>query len=114
MRFISRIWTAMMAAAPVRTWAMFGAGVVLTALAIFFALIIWRGGWPVARAEQQLWYLGCALLGTLLLLAMVIAALTSARLSGKVGSAELNLDTADEPQPIAKVTTTTTVEPGDK
>lgn len=41
---------------------LFGASIVLTAIAIWLILIVWKGGWSVDRQEQQLNILGATLL----------------------------------------------------
>lgn len=45
--------------------ALLGGGVVLTAFSIWLVWIVWRGGWAVSNAPQQLEILGWALIGGL-------------------------------------------------
>lgn len=91
--------TMLLATTP-REWALLGAGPVLTAACVPLVLIVWRGGWAPARAEQQLFYLGTALLVTLAMIAVVVVALAAVRLHARgVGGTELNIDPGGDPPP---------------
>lgn len=96
----------------VRLWAMIAAGVVQTCFSAWLVWIVWRGGWPVDRAQQQLWYLGVALFISLGNIAVVIAALTSTNLRahGPAG-VSLEVDSSDERNTKAVVTTTVETKP---
>jgi hypothetical protein len=79
---LERLLTTLKNAAPIRDWAMFLSAPPLTALAAGLVWIVWKGGWAPARAEQQLWYLGVALLGTIFLIGVIVVALASVKVKG--------------------------------
>ncbi len=97
-------------------WMLFGAGCVTTALLIGAALIVWRGGWPVALAGKQLDFLGWGMLALIALVGIVIVSLA---IGGPVGrfkarfgrdGAEWEAEDHDDAQ-SATVTTTPQVKP---
>lgn len=108
-----RFFAAMLAAAPVRLWALIGAAPVITALTIWFALLV-RNNWPIDRAKQQLDYLGVGLIICVVLLGVIVVALAAVRLKAEVlGRAgfEIGGASADVPFPEpSKTTITATVE----
>lgn len=109
---ISRVWRALLTAAPVRFWAMVGAAVALTFIAIWMVWIVWHGGWPLAQAPRQLDIIGKALWLVLGMILLIVLALTLQRLSasGVWGRVDVG---AGEPDPgVTKVTTETTITPG--
>lgn len=106
-----RIWAGMMAAAPVTVWQRFGGAVVVTLGVAALILIIWRGPWPSSLAAARLDWLG--LYGVLLILTLIvcIVALFDFRLAFKASRTGIEASMAgDDHEPIATVTTTTTVE----
>lgn len=98
MRGAAGPWRALLAAAPVRLWAMIGAGPGLTAFAAALVWIVWRGPWPAGLAAQQLTILGWALWIVLAVIAVIIVALASARVKAAgPGGASLEIDGGEEP-----------------
>jgi fructose-specific phosphotransferase system IIC component len=94
------------------TLALFGAGIVCTVGAAAMVLIIWLGGWTDDTQAQRLEILSYALLG---MLAGVLAVIVSfaiggpvGRLKGGIGLATFEASSGSEP--VAQVTTTTTVD----
>lgn len=103
MKILSEIFGAM----PTRQWLLLGAGMVTTAAASALVLIVWLGGWSVARQEQQLWYLGVSLLSVLALIAIVLVAISGVGVRGKgPAGIEFDLDPSDEPGSVTKLTAT--------
>lgn len=88
---IARVWRAMLAAAPVTFWGMLGGGIVVTALFTALVLIVWLGGWPSRMAEQQLAYLGLALLACAILMGLVMVRLTGTSVKGRLGGNEIEM-----------------------
>lgn len=94
--------------------ALFGAGLVCTAMAIGEVLIIWRGGWPNGTAAQRIAIIGWALLGAMAGMGAVIISLA---IGGPVGryraSASkdgISFEAEDhDAQPVVTTTTTTAV-----
>lgn len=108
-----RIWAGMMKAAPVTIWQRFGGAVVVTMGVAGTYWIIWKGPWPIALAPARLDWLG--LYGVLLILTLIvcIVALFDFRLSFRANRQGIEANMAGEDhEPIATVTTTTTVESG--
>lgn len=102
--------TALVVLAPISTWALFGAGVVLSMMIVAGVLVLWLGGWSISSEGERIKYIGILCIMTALDLMAVIAALAKARVSAhgpgslgfEVGSAGL-----DQPAPVVKTTTTT-------
>lgn len=98
--------------------ALFGAGLVCTAMAVGILFVVWMGGWPAGTEHQRLSILGWGLLGALAGMGMVIVALAIGgpvgRLKAKGGRSGLELEAEDhdDTPPVATVTTTTEVKPG--
>lgn len=89
-------------AAPISTWALLGAGMVLSALNVFMVLIIWLGGWSKGREQEQLQYIGIMAIMLSLDIAVVIVSLARARLSAKglAGTGfEIGAGASDPPAP---------------
>lgn len=107
---IPRLWHALLAAAPARFWAMVGAAMALTVFAAALVWIVWHGGWPISQAPRQLDILGKALWFILLGIIIIVIALTARRVDASGVLGHLSVSGEDDPQPAAKVTTTTTVE----
>lgn len=95
---MSKLWHALLRAAPLRLWAMIGAGPALTMGAGWLAWVIWRGGWPAEMAGKQLDFLGFALLGVLAIIAVIIVTLAAVRVKGSgPGGLSLEIDADDGP-----------------
>ena len=103
---IASAWRALLAAGPVRLWAMIGAGPPLTLGACGLVWIIWKGGWPASMAGKQLDFLGFALLAVLGIIAVIIVTLAAVKVKGSgPGGLSLEIDADDAPTVV-----TTTVE----
>ncbi len=98
---IGALLRAMVAAAPVRLWAMILGAPPLTALACWFTWIVWKGPWPVERAQQQLDIIGWALWGALALIGVIVISLASVKVKAAApGGAAFEVDgDADDPPP---------------
>ena len=95
--FFSRLWTALLKAAPLRLWALLSAGPALTAGAIGLVGIIWKGEWPLALAAKRLDFLGWSLLIVLFLIAVIVVALAAVRVKGAgPGGTRFEIDASDE------------------
>lgn len=111
-----RIWAGMMAVVIVaaRFWAQVGAAMALTIVFVGYGVVIWKGPWPVDRAQQQLDLLGQGhlLAGFLVLVALVC--ITGIRVGFDASRqgirANIDRDDDDEPPVAPKVITTTTTE----
>lgn len=112
---MSKIWKAMLKAAPLRLWALLGGAPIITALTVWLINIVWRGPWPINLASQQLSILGWALLIAQGLLAVIVVALASVRVKGTgPGGVSFEVDgDDDEEKHITTVTATATVREGD-
>lgn len=95
--------------------ALFGAGLVCTAMAVGEVLIIWRGGWPNGTEAQRIAIIGWALLGAMAGMGAVIISLA---IGGPVGRFKANAgrdgvgfeaEDRDDTQPVVTTTTTTAV-----
>lgn len=106
---LSAIWKAILDAATVKVWAQIGAAVALTFVLTAGGWVVWRGGWEVARQEQQLDALFYLLVGVEVLILVALAAITglSVNLRGGKDGITASID-QDEAQPITVATTTTT------
>lgn len=104
---IARVWREMMKAGGLRTWAILGAAVVLTASGVWRTWIVWKGPWADSRQEQQLDIIGWALWGDQIAHVIIIIALTGLGVAASVSRTGVNLNVGDDDQPSATVTTTT-------
>lgn len=99
-------------------WMLFGAGVMTTGLLIGAALIVWRGGWPVDLAGKQLDFLGWGMLAMIALVGIVIVSLAIGgpvgRFKARFGRDGAEWEAEDHDEPVAQVTTTVAVQPGDQ
>lgn len=111
----ARTWGDMLRDAGVRSYAMIAGAAVITFCGAGLTLIIWLGPWSPDRQQQQLYYLGTALLGCLLIVALVMIALTgvSVAVSASRKGVSVNVSDEDGNKPLATVTTTTQIERGD-
>ena len=50
---IARIWSALLAAAPVKIWAQIGAGMALTLVFAGYGAVIWLGPWAQAYQARR-------------------------------------------------------------
>lgn len=107
---IARFWRALLAAAPVRFWAMVGAAVALTAMAAWIIWIVWHGGWPLSQAGRQLDILGKALWLVLAGILLIVLALTLQKLSASGVWGHVDVGSESDPPPAQTVTTTTKTE----
>lgn len=92
----------MLAAAPVRLWAMILAGPPLTAYSIWIVLLVWKGPWSAGMEHDRLEILGRALFCLYALLAIIMVSLASVRVkaTGPGGLAfEADGDDADKTDP---------------
>lgn len=104
-----KMWTGMLKAAPVTVWQRFGGAVVITMGVAATYWIIWKGPWPTSEASDRLDWIG--LYGVLLILALIICivALFDFQLAFKASRTGIEA-TMKGDDPLATVTTTTTVE----
>lgn len=97
------------------SWALFGAGLVCTAMVVGGALIIWIGGWPSGTEAQRIAIIGWALLGAMAGMGAVIISLAIGgpvgRFSAKAGRDGVGFEAEDrdDAQPVVTTTTTTAV-----
>ncbi|WP_340645333.1 hypothetical protein [Phenylobacterium sp.] len=108
---ISRIWSAMLAAAPVKIWAQIGGAAILTLLLAVGTWAVWRGPWTSERPGQQLDAMFYLLIGVELLVLVALAAITGLNINFKGGKDGVS-GSIDQDEPAAVVTTTTTTEVG--
>lgn len=110
---ISRVWSALLAAAPVKIWAQIGAGIALTLVFVGFGLVIWLGPWAPERQAQQLQWLGWGMISAAFLILVALTAITglSVNLRGGRDGLTASID-QDEAAPLAvRTVTETTIEP---
>lgn len=105
-------WTAAVKAAPVRLWALIGAGPPLTLFCWGLVAIVWKGPWPQALASQQLTILGYALYIGLALIAVIVIALAAVKVKGAALGGSFEVDADDPPPAGATATASVTLEPG--
>ena len=86
----------MIAVAGVRTWAIIGAGMVGTALSIWRTWIVWKGPWPMERAEQQLEIIGWALWTDQLIDLVIVIALTGLGVAASISKAGVSLSVGED------------------
>jgi len=87
--------------APVRLWAMIGAAPAISAYVVWQSWIVWRGGWPADRAQQQLTILGWALWGALAIIAVIIIALAAVKVrAAGPGGTSIEVDGGDDPPSV--------------
>lgn len=95
MRWIGRLWTALLLAAPLRMWAMILAGPPMLGMAAWLVTIITDAGWPIELRDRQLDFIGWALLCFIGINAVIIVTLAAARVraTGPAGVVvEINSD----------------------
>lgn len=99
----ARLLAQLLAAAPVRTWAVILAGPPMTAVDCWLCWILWRGGWPPALAGLQLQILGgLAFVHALIPLAIVLSlASMQVRAETRFGTVSIGGDEPDAPAPAA-------------
>lgn len=94
--------------------ALFGAGLVCTAMAVGEVLIIWRGGWPAGTEAQRIAIIGWALLGAMAGMGAVIISLAIGgpvgRYRASAGKDGISFEAEDHDDTHPAVTTTTTTE----
>lgn len=91
MKWAGRLWEAMLAAAPLRMWALFAAGPALTLGTGALVWIVKADTWPVELRERQLEFLGWAMLGSLVLVGIIVVTLAAVRVKGRAGIAEIEV-----------------------
>lgn len=69
--------------ATISTWALFGAGIMLSLMQIGMVLVLWLGWWAPDMQRDQLRYLGIIAIMLALDLMAVIASLAKARIAAK-------------------------------
>jgi hypothetical protein len=95
--------------APISTWALFGAGVALSMMLALMVLLLWLGGWSFASEHQRLEYIGAIAILLAIDLAVVIAALARARVSGHgPGGVGFDINSAGLDGPVPPAVTVTT------
>lgn len=108
---VAAVFDTLIKAAPVRMWALIGAGPIATLIQLGLIWIIWRGGWPPTLAGEQLRYLGILAFGNTAIIAVIVVALAAARVKGQgPGGTSLEIDSGADPPPTGKITVTTTAE----
>jgi len=105
---MGRLWREMMKAAGVRTWAIIGAGVIGTALGMWRTWIVWKGPWPIDRAQQQLDIIGWALWADLIINAVIVIALTGLGVAASVSKTGVTLNVGDDDNKQTATVTTET------
>lgn len=109
MGFLDRLLGVLTKAAPLRFWAMLGAGIVVTALCVGFALMV-RYGWGTGHESQQLNFLGWALLIALTIIGVVVVALAGVTFKGTgFGGSSIEITATNSDSGTTKVTQTTEV-----
>lgn len=82
------------------TWAIFGAGVVVTLFALFYSLIVWLGPWSLALEAARLELLGQALIiaWVSIIIVVVVFGLGGplGRLKGSVGPVSVEAEKNDD------------------
>lgn len=112
-KIIAQVWTALLAAAPVKVWAQVGAAMVNTVVLVGFGLVIWLGPWLEIHQAIQLDWLGYGMTMAAFLSLVSLAAITglSVNVHGGKDGLTASID-QDEAQPITVTTKTeTTVTP---
>lgn len=110
---IGRLWTALIAAAPVKIWAQIGAGMALTLVFAGYGLVIWLGPWAAVHQSQQINWLGYGMMAAALLVLVALAAITGLNvdLHGSKDGVHARID-QDEGHPLkVETTVATTVTP---
>ncbi len=105
---MGRIWSAMIAAAGVRSWALIFGMQALSVFAAALCLVVWKGPWAADRQPQQLDILGWSLWGILLILALGFISLASLGVVASITKSGVNLTVGDEDAPTSATITTTT------
>jgi hypothetical protein len=93
---ISRIWNAMLAAAPLSQWIKFGGAVITTTCFIGMVFIVWLGGWPWYLASARLNFLGIGMLVCCVLMGLYTVNATGTSIRGRFGNNEIDLRSAAE------------------
>jgi|GEM_PF-3392052 len=82
---IARIWNALLKAAPLRLWVLFGAGPIVTIGTAVLVGVVWKGDMtsaPVELAGKRLDFIGWALLILLANFSVIIVTLAAVRVKG--------------------------------
>lgn len=89
-----------MRAAPLSTWALFGAGIAISAMQMALVVIIWAGKWPAGMEHEQLLYIGVLAIMLAIDLMAVIASLARARVAANLpGGVKIDLGSGGLEQP---------------
>lgn len=114
-QMIARVWTAMLAAGPIKVWAQIGGAMALTLVMVGFGLVIWRGPWLPIHQAQQIDWLGYGMMATALLVLVALAAITGLNVNVRGGrdglQASIDQDDAEPLPPMVRTVTETTVVP---
>lgn len=106
-----RMWSGMLAAAPVKIWAQIGAAMAFTLLMTGFGLVIWLGPWGRDRQEQQIDWLGYGMMLAAFLAVVAMVAMTGLGLSFKANRSGVEA-VIDQDDNAVTATVTATVEKG--
>lgn len=92
----------MVIAAPLSTWALFGAGIAMSGMVMGMVTVLWLGGWSLATENMRINYIGALAIMVSLDLMAVIAALAKARVAAKLpGGLDFNVGSSGPDQPGA-------------
>jgi hypothetical protein len=111
--FVSRIWHALLRAAPLRTWAQIGAAMIATIVAVGYGVVIWKGPWPEGSANKQLDLLGTGQLAAWLMVLVTVVCITGTKVNFNASrngiQADVDAENAEEEiEEIETIVTTTT------
>lgn len=104
----ARAMERMVRAAPLSTWALFGAGIAMSGMVMGMVLVLWMGGWSAATESMRINYIGILAVMVSLDLMAVIAALAKARVAAHLpGGVNFDVGSSgpDGSQPAVTVTT---------
>lgn len=101
--FPGKLWAGMMKAAGLRTWAIIGAAVAMTAFAGWHTWIVWKGPWPAAAFKVQLDIIAWGLWGALIIIFVIVVALTGISVTAALNKSGLNLNVGDEEHPAPPI-----------
>lgn len=91
----------MVKAAPLSTWALFGAGIAMSGMVMGMVLVLWMGGWSIATETMRINYIGLLAVMVSLDLMAVIAALAKARVAARLpGGVNFDVGSAGPSEPI--------------
>lgn len=110
--FVSRIWDALLRAAPLRTWAQIGAAMIATIVAVGYGVVIWKGPWPEGSANKQLDLLGTGQMAAWLMVLVTVVCITGTKVNFNASrngiQADVDAEDVEDVGEIETIVTTTT------